>query len=172
MKASQLDRDHHQGQKWDLLGEIEALKKRVEELERNAVRGLFKIGSITLQSPGPVLAWSDVEPYDGRVYFRSHGNFGGFIVWECQGVDGTARIVVADGDEDVTKRLRYSYVIAEVTGAGVGDGSGGLAVGGNVVIYTDGADICQLAVAANGMVTVQRTAGTDTFNVLLILIWQ
>ncbi len=95
--------------------------------------------------------------------------YAGFWTWN--GVDGTARTAIPNGTGDVTAIIRTMYAVVEVTGGGTSSGEVGLTPGANSNIYTDGVDTLTLAVAANGAVTVQRTAGADTFKVALWMCW-
>jgi hypothetical protein len=166
-----LGRDHYQGQKWDLLGEIEALKRRIEALERSGL-GLFLAGTTTLVAPGSILGGSTAQPPDGRALFRAYGEHGGFMVWEQAEVDATASTAIGIGDESVAYRLFFRSVTSEVTGGGSNVAAAILVPGGNIDIYDDGVDVCNLAVSATGVVTVARTAGADTFKVISIMLWQ
>ena len=71
----------------------------------------------------------------------------------------------------VTKQLVCTYVVREVTGAGVAGGTVTCVPGANVDLYTDGTDTCNLAISAAGVVTAVRTAGADTFNARLFMVW-
>jgi hypothetical protein len=82
-------------------------------------------------------------------------------------VGGTA-VTIADG---ITKIITVMYAVAEVTGAGVIGGVASVAVGGNFVIYWDFVDGLTLAVSVGGVVTLQRTAGADTFDCSLWMVW-
>jgi len=104
--------------------------------------------------------------------FHGYDTIGGFLYWEYNGVDGTARTVIPNGAGDVLYQLIAQYVVRD-SGGGVKFSSThvGLTPGNSTNIYDDGVDICTLAVAADGSVTVQRTAGAATFKVALWLLW-
>lgn len=89
--------------------------------------------------------------------------------WEYDGVDGTPRTVIADGTGDVTEILTVIYSVVDSDG----ETSGGMTTvepGDSKNIYDKLATL-SLAVAADGSVTVQRTAGSVTFKVALWLVW-
>jgi hypothetical protein len=71
----------------------------------------------------------------------------------------------------VTKQLICTYVVHEITGAGVAAATVTCVPGANVDLYTDGVDTCNLAISAAGVVTVSRTLGADTFNARLFMVW-
>lgn len=91
--------------------------------------------------------------------------------WTWSGVDGTARTVIPNGTGDVTEVATFLYAVSAVT---AGDAMGGTVVlepSDSFELYDDGTDALTLAVAADGSVTVQRTAGADTFKVSLWGTW-
>jgi len=90
--------------------------------------------------------------------------------WTWTGVDGTARTVIPNGAGDVTRALTVLYQVYESAG-GLAGGTATVANGASVNLYTDGVDTLALAVAADGSVTVQRTAGAATFDVVLWGVW-
>lgn len=92
--------------------------------------------------------------------------------WGYNGVDGTAQTIIADGTGDVTEGITVQYVASEVTGADSYGGTVYLEPGDSWVVCTDDTNILTLACAANGSVTVQRTAGTDTYKFTAWLVWQ
>lgn len=91
--------------------------------------------------------------------------------YEITDVVGAAQTIIPDGADDVTTILHASYVVQEETGGGAMAGTASVIPGANAIIYADGVDSVQLQVAANGAVTVQRTAGADTFNVRLHMVY-
>jgi hypothetical protein len=107
---------------------------------------------------------------------RLHGydTISGFMHWKFDGVDGTARSVVPDGTGDVLYLLGGMGVTRASSGATAATsflGASAIAPGGAQVLYSAGGDICSLQVAANGAITVQRTAGALTYKVGLWLLW-
>lgn len=71
----------------------------------------------------------------------------------------------------VTRQLICFYVVHEITGAGIAAGTVTCVPGASVDLYTDGVDTCNLAISAPGVVTISRTAGADTFNARLFMVW-
>lgn len=107
----------------------------------------------------------------GGISWPDYGNCSGVTHWDYNGVDGTPQTVIADGSQDVTFYLWASSIAVEVTGAGKEGHIFWLSTSGSYDIYDDGTDVCMLSVAADGSVTVRRTAGADTFRVALWLMW-
>ena len=107
----------------------------------------------------------------GRIH--SYGSISGFLKWEYDGLDGTARTVVPDGAGDVLYGLTYWAIVRGSAGAVVpSTNSAGTAIApGGMANIPVGADTVQVQVAANGAVTVQRTAGSQTHKVSLICQW-
>lgn len=91
--------------------------------------------------------------------------------WSHSAVADTALTVIPNATGDVTELLTCMYTVAEVTGTDVGGGVAVLAPGESTVVCSDATNTLTLAVAADGSVTVQRTAGTDTFKVSLLMNW-
>lgn len=110
-----------------------------------------------------------VEESQGPLHGRE--GVGGFLFWEYDGLDGTPQTVIPDGVGDVTRLLGGNAVIAEITGAGTATVRLGVVPGAASVIYNDGTDACTVAVGAGGDVTIYRSAGADTFKVVLWLLW-
>lgn len=63
------------------------------------------------------------------------------------------------------------YVVREITGGGTSGGTVTLNAGSGFSIYNDGTDVLTLALSALGVLTAQRTAGADTFDVKLMGVW-
>lgn len=92
--------------------------------------------------------------------------------YSYDGVDGTAQIVRPNGADDVLYVLAGMFVIRDSAGNIAGGAITATAPGGTFNLYDDGGtNTCQLLINANGEVTVQRTAGTRTYKVMLHLIW-
>ncbi len=103
---------------------------------------------------------------------RLHGYdaISGFLHWEYDGVDGTARTVILNGAGDVVYVLTVLYAVRVSNGEYAG-AEQTVAPGNSITLYSFGGDTCTLAVAADGSVTVQRTAGALTYKVALWLLW-
>lgn len=92
-------------------------------------------------------------------------------VWSESAVDGTGVTLIPNGAGDVTQVATFIYAVSAVS---AGDATGGtisLEPSESFNIYDDTIDTLTLAVAVDGSVTVQRTAGADTFNVKIFGVW-
>lgn len=69
-----------------------------------------------------------------------------------------------------TAIVQIMYAVSESAG-GTAAGVTTCAVSATVNLYTDGADTFTLAVAADGAITVSRTAGTSLFDARIHLLW-
>ncbi len=106
-----------------------------------------------------------------RIVFAPDGTNAG-LVYRNTGIVGSAQTVIANGTGDVTLVLSGTFAISD----GAGNVAGGVitatAPSGSFNLYDDGGtNTCVLAVAADGSVTVIRTAGSRTYAVGLSLIW-
>jgi len=142
------------------------------------------------------IAEGDFDIYDmtagaPRMYINSAGNVGigntspqgrlhgydtisGFMHWKFDGVDGTARTVIPDGAGDVVYVISGTYVVRASDGTRSAGALGAIAPSVSTNIYDPGGagtNVLQFQVAANGSVTVQRTAGSLTYKVALWLLW-
>ena len=84
-------------------------------------------------------------------------------------IDDGGTEVLAAGSVDAA--ITAIYVVAEETGTGTSGGTLTLPADDSAIIYTDGTDTLTLSVSAAGAVTLQRTAGADTFSVALQAVW-
>lgn len=91
--------------------------------------------------------------------------------WTFAGVDDTPTVVIPDGANDVTAVATFIYAVHAVTGGDNAGGSVTLETNDSSILYNDGTDALTLAISAAGAVTLQRTAGADTFNVSLQGVW-
>lgn len=97
---------------------------------------------------------------------------GNGCIWSYDGIDGTAQIVKANGTDDVLYYLTGQFVIRDSAGNVAAGSVTPIAPSGTFNLYDDGGtNTCQLQIAANGEITVQRTAGSRTYKVVLKLIW-
>lgn len=95
--------------------------------------------------------------------------YAGFWTWD--GVTDTSITVIPNGAGDVTGIIQINYAVLEVTGGGTSAGTANVTPGNTANIYTDGTDTLTVSVAADGSVTISRTAGSDTFQVSLLMNW-
>jgi hypothetical protein len=86
-------------------------------------------------------------------------------------VTDTSITVIPNGAGDVTGIIQINYAVLEVTGGGTSAGTANVTPGNTANIYTDGTDTLTVSVAADGSVTISRTAGSDTFQVSLLMNW-
>lgn len=103
-----------------------------------------------------------------NTHIGAQGGYGGFIA--LNNVAGVAMPVVPNGARDVAVLLTVLYAVSESAG-GTSGGSATVLNNSSVVLYTDGVDTLTLAVAADGSVTLQRTAGAATFDVSMWMAW-
>lgn len=85
-------------------------------------------------------------------------------------IGAAAQTVITDMPGDVSAILSILYAVSE-SGGGVSAGSANCAPGGTVDLYDDGVDVLTLTVAANGGITVARSAGAETFELRLSMVW-
>ena len=106
----------------------------------------------------------------GKIDIRG-GAVGGALYWEYANVDGTARIVLSAGL--VTRGAQVVWTAwADGTGT-LGSGSSFILNGGNLVLWTDGgANVLDMDCTAGGELHVHRSAGADTYDVNLWVLWQ
>jgi hypothetical protein len=105
---------------------------------------------------------------------HGYDTIAGFLKYEFDGLDGTARTLIPDGAGDVLYGLCFFGSVRSSGGTiSMTNNLGGtaLAPSGSTNIYSAGSDTVALAVAANGSVTVQRTGGSLTYKVNLFLMW-
>ncbi len=102
---------------------------------------------------------------------RGYETISGVKHWDYDGVDGTARTVIPDAAGDVVHGSLVFYVLRSSSNLRAAGNSGLLVPGATHDLWNSGADICQVAVAADGEMTVQRTAGSLTYKVALWVLW-
>lgn len=102
---------------------------------------------------------------------RGYETISGVKHWEYDGIDGTARTVIADGAGDVVHASLVFYVLRASNNYRSAGDTGLLVPGSTIDLWNSGADICVVAVSAGGAMTVQRTAGTLTYKVALWVLW-
>lgn len=106
----------------------------------------------------------------GKLHVYDTG--GGFLQRYASGVVGSATSIIPNGTGDVTLVLSGTFTVSD----GAGNVAGGVitatAPGANFNLYDDGGtNTLQLQVAADGSVSVIRTAGARTYAVNLNLNW-
>ncbi len=115
---------------------------------------------------GGILSIYSVTNYKtfGQIYFRGHTGLNLYTITNA------VTTIIPDSIGDVAAILTIIYAVSENAG-GVSGGTATVVPTGSVVLYNDGVDVLTLAVAVNGTVTLQRTAGGATFNVSLNMVW-
>ena len=119
-----------------------------------------------LRRTGGILSIYSVTNYatSGEIYFSGHTGI------NLYAIAAGAITVIPDSIGDVAAILTIIYAVSESAG-GVSGGTATVVPAGSVVLYNDGTDVLTLAVAANGAVTLQRTAGAATFDVSINMVW-
>lgn len=103
--------------------------------------------------------------------FHGYDTISGFMHWEYDGVAGVAQTVIPNGAGDVVYYLSVRAATRASDG-GVQSKSGSIAPGNTIDVYDDaGGNVCTLTVAADGSITIVRTAGALTYKVGLWLLW-
>jgi hypothetical protein len=109
----------------------------------------------------------------GRLHAK--GSIASAMLFEYDGVDNTARTVIADGAGDVLYSIVGMFTVrASDGGLSSGNVTANLGLSSGTDLYNPGGagtNVCRLLTAANGSVTVQRTAGALTYKVALWLLW-
>jgi hypothetical protein len=131
------------------------------------------VGGATTTDHGLLSGLADLDHAQYLSWGLSIGGRGGYVrEWAYDGVDGTARTVIANGTGDVAYVLSGTFVIRDSAGNVTGGAITATAPGANFTLYDDGGtNTCLLQAVADGSVTVQRTAGARTFKVALRLLW-
>jgi len=136
-----------------------------EPHEKDALAGTLGSPSAGNQYVTAAALAAHVEP------LRAYEAISGLLHWDYDGVDGTARTVIADGAGDVAHASQTFFVIRASNNSRAAGTSGLLVPDSTHDLWNSGTDILVLAVAANGAMTVQRTAGSLTYKVALWVLW-
>jgi hypothetical protein len=140
-----------------------------DELEDSA--GNMQVASEVTTLWAAATSGSESPLYRGTTYPAGSAGPGYFGFWTWNDLDNTARTVIPNGTGDVVGILNVFYAVNE-SGGGTSAGHGSAVPGGAVLtIYTDGVDTFDLTVAADGSVTVARTAGASTADISLFMCW-
>jgi hypothetical protein len=109
---------------------------------------------------------------DPQGKLHGYNAISGFMHYEFDGVDGTARTVIPNGTGDVLY-VASGFYVARSSAPSIQAGNiGAIAPGVSTNIGTwGGSDVLQFQVAANGAITVQRTGGSLTYKVALWIVW-
>ena len=95
---------------------------------------------------------------------------GHYGFWSGDNIDGVAQIVVPDFDDDVKKVSYVGCAIAHSDG-GTGVNSVAVTPSGSQALYNQDGDTLTCTIAADGSMSVRRTAGAGTFTASLWFMW-
>jgi hypothetical protein len=125
---------------------------------------------ITLDAPGLKVGTTLPVSADGRTHLNTFGVVGGSMIWEYNGLDGTARTIIEGGSQDVVSYALFHIVIQPSTGAAT-NAAAALTPGTSVAIYNSSGNTVTLYCNAGGDVTVARTGGTLTYKLIVQILW-
>lgn len=103
-----------------------------------------------------------------------YGSAAGFTVVECADLGSTQQELIPNDDSfDVKRVLWFTALVASSAGGEFGEDTKTsiLRPGQSTDIFYDGQNACQLRVEDDGSVVAYRSAGTATFDVVLMLLW-
>mgnify|MGYP000916056320 FL=1 len=122
--------------------------------------------------------WTDATHASRTVLYRgtTTGNatqFGFYGAWSFNAVSNTAITIIPNGTGDVASVGTFLFSVKDNTSSTT---NGGVVVlnpgGGAISLLSDGTDTVQITCAADGSVTIARSAGTHTFSVSIWGTWQ
>lgn len=104
-----------------------------------------------------------------------NGTMGRWAFYEYDGLAGTTIVIVPNGASDAVYALQLWSLVRASNGLIQIANTGALAItpGTTTTLYTagGGTDQANLRVLANGQIEIQRTAGTLTYKVALMMQW-
>ena len=86
-------------------------------------------------------------------------------------ITGAVQTVIPGGTQDVTAILTLLYAVQQIAGGGSAGGATTCIPGATVNLYNAGGNTLTVTVAAGGDATIATSAGVDTYNVSLLLLW-
>src|SRR5512139_697492 len=97
---------------------------------------------------------------------------GYFGVWSGSGIDDTPETIIANGAGDVSAVITLLYAVQNET-SGTGGGVVNLTPNTSFNIYsdTDADNVLTMTCAADGSVSVARTAGAQTYSLIVWGVW-
>lgn len=90
---------------------------------------------------------------------------------EASGIAGSNVAIIADGADDVTKRIIFMVVVEASDGTTQSQQSSMVNAGGSAIFYLNGANQLEGQVNANGSFTLIRTGGSLTYKVSMWAVW-
>jgi len=90
--------------------------------------------------------------------------------WTWTGINATSRTIIPNGTGDVTATIAGIFAVSE-SGGGTDGGTFICDNSSSLVLYNDGTDTLTLTVAADGSVTIARSAGAATFALSIWATW-
>lgn len=102
------------------------------------------------------------------------GSLGRWLMYEFDGLDGTTRVIVPDGAGDVLYGAQLWSITRASNGVVQIGNAGGTVFTPGVIgtLYSDGGtNAAAFRVLANGQIEIQRTAGSLTYKVALMIQW-
>lgn len=110
--------------------------------------------------------------YAGSIQFPpSPSPIGRMKFWEGTAIDGTAQTIIPNATGDVTEAITFVYTASEITGTEVSGGVVTMEPNSSFVVVTDGTNSLTLTCAADGSVTIARSAGADTYKFAAMMVW-
>lgn len=98
---------------------------------------------------------------------HGYDSISGFIHWEYDGLDATARTIIPNGAGDVIYGISFLYVVRDSAG-GIITGQSGT---GTTVNLSTGSGTIQVRINGDGSLDVRRTAGSVTFKVAFYILF-
>lgn len=104
--------------------------------------------------------------------FHILGTSGGKLFTTKTVIDGTAQTLIPDGTGDATIGVKASYIVTASGGAST-FGSGDFLNNTDTTIFTTGGgSVLKFRVNSNGSVDLRRSSGSETFTVVVDMIWR
>jgi hypothetical protein len=123
------------------------------------------------------ITWTDATHASRTALLRgtatgNAANNGYFGHWNHDAVSNSALTIIPNATGDVTYVGTFMFSVYDNTNATSNGGTVTLNPGGGAVtLLSDGTDILQITCAADGSVTIIRSAGTHTFRVAIWGVW-
>lgn len=102
--------------------------------------------------------------------YPANGAVGYWGNWSAGGIDGGPRVVIPGGAGDVAACV-YIGSVAKHSGGGTNAVSVSVVPDDSDILYNSDGNVLTAAVSAAGALTVARTSGTGTFDLMLHMLW-